>query len=59
MIDEMCGFQSNGTWELVPFLDDESIVECWWLYTLKIGPDGNIDCHKAQLVAKGYTQIYG
>lgn len=25
----------------------------------KTRPDNNIDCYKAQLVVKGYTQIYG
>ena len=25
---------------------------------MKIGPDSRVDCLKAQLLAKGYTQIY-
>lgn len=25
----------------------------------KVGPDGQVDCWKARLVAKRYTQIYG
>ena len=29
------------------------------MYTMKIGPDGWVDCLKARLVAKGYTQVYG
>jgi len=55
MIDEMCVFQSSGAWELVPLLSDKSIVEWRWLYTLKRGPDGNIDHYKAHLVVNGYT----
>ena len=29
------------------------------MYTGKIGPDGRVDRFKAQLVAKGSTQVYG
>ena len=29
------------------------------MYTLKIGPNGPMDCPKAQLVVKGYTQVNG
>ena len=29
-----------------------------WVYTIKVGPDGQVDRLKACLVAKGYTQIY-
>ena len=32
---------------------------CRWVYTVKIGPDGQIDRFKARFVAKGYTQIFG
>ncbi|RVW37330.1 Retrovirus-related Pol polyprotein from transposon RE2 [Vitis vinifera] len=34
-------------------------VGCRWVYTVKVGPDGQVDHLKARLVAKGYTQIYG
>ena len=29
------------------------------MYAIKVGPNGEVDRLKAQLVAKGYTQIYG
>ena len=29
------------------------------MYTVKIGPYGQVDRLKARLVAKGYTQVYG
>ncbi|RVW12315.1 Retrovirus-related Pol polyprotein from transposon RE2 [Vitis vinifera] len=32
-------------------------VGCRWVYTVKVGPDGQVDRLKALLVAKGYTQI--
>ncbi|RVW53684.1 Retrovirus-related Pol polyprotein from transposon RE1 [Vitis vinifera] len=34
-------------------------VGCCWVYTVKVGPDGQVDRLKARLVAKGYTQVYG
>ena len=30
-----------------------------WVYTVKVGPDGQVDRLKAHLVTKGYTQQYG
>ncbi|RVW67581.1 Retrovirus-related Pol polyprotein from transposon RE2 [Vitis vinifera] len=32
-------------------------VGCRWVYTVKVGPDGQVDRLKARLVAKGYTQL--
>ena len=55
----MAALYSNGTWELVALPPDKSPVGCRWVYTVKVGPDGQIDRLKAHLVAKGYTQQYG
>ena len=37
------------------FLLGKSNVGCRWIYTVKVGPDGQVDRLKARLVAKGYT----
>lgn len=42
--------QSSDTWELVPFRLGKTVVGCRWIYTVKVGPDGKIDCLKARLV---------
>ena len=55
-IDALC---SNGTWELVILLPGKSLVGCCWVYTMKVGLDGQVDRLKAHLVSKGYTQQYG
>jgi len=58
MTDELSALHNSGTWELVPLLSGKSIVGCKWVFAIKVGPDGTIDCLKACLVAKGYTQIF-
>ncbi|RVW58939.1 Retrovirus-related Pol polyprotein from transposon RE2 [Vitis vinifera] len=58
MVDEMAALHSNGTWDLVVLPSGKSTVGCRWVYTVKVGPDGQVDRLKA-LVAKGYTQVYG
>ena len=59
IIDEIQALENNGTWELIPLPPGKTTVSCRWVYTVKVGPNGEVDRLKAQLVAKGYTQIYG
>ena len=59
MAKEMDALYSNYTWELVALPPGKSHVGCRWVYTVKVGLDGQIDRLKARLVAKGYTQRYG
>ena len=59
MVDEMIALHSNGTWDSVPLPPGKSIVGCRCIYTVKVGPDGQVDRLKARLVTKGYTQVYG
>ena len=59
MAEEMDVIYSNGTWELVTFPLSKSPVGCRWVYTVKVGPDGQVGRLKVRLVAKGYTQQYG
>ena len=35
------------------------LVGCKWVFKLKLKADGSLECHKARLVSKGYTQEYG
>ena len=58
MVDEMAALHSNGTWDLVVLPSGKSTVGCRWVYTVKVGPDGQVDRLKAHLVVKGYTQVY-
>ena len=49
---------AGNKWELVALPLGKSPVGCRWVYTVKVGPDGQIDRLKAYLVAKGYTHQY-
>lgn len=55
IIGEMFALHSSGAWEIVPLPPGKSIIGCRWVYAAKVGPDGQIDRLKAQLVLKGYT----
>ena len=59
MVEEMDVLYSNDTWKLVALPLGKSPVGCRCVYTMKVGPDGQIDRLTARLVAKGYTQQYG
>lgn len=49
---------ASGIWELVPLPPSKSTIDCWYVYVVKVDPDGQIDQLKARLAAKG-TQICG
>ena len=34
-------------------------VGCRWVFTVKVGLDGQVDWLKVRLISKGYTQQYG
>ena len=51
MVEEMATLHSTSTWDLVTLPTEKSLVGCRWVYTITIGPDGEVDCLKARLVA--------
>ena len=59
MVDEMAALHSIGTWDLVVLPFGKFPIGCHWVYTVKVGSNGQVDRLKARLVAKGYTQVYG
>lgn len=52
---------ANGTWELVkrPSSKDVNVITSKWVFKVKYTSSGLIDRHKARLVARGFTQVYG
>jgi hypothetical protein len=59
MQDEYSSLLQNNTWELTPLPPSRTAISCKWTYKLKYDSSGQIDCFKARLVARGFTQQYG
>ncbi|PKU61448.1 Retrovirus-related Pol polyprotein from transposon TNT 1-94 [Dendrobium catenatum] len=59
MSTEFLALQQQGTWSLVPHPDQKPILGCKWTFKTKLLPNGQIDRHKARLVALGCSQEYG
>ena len=56
---EIQSLEQASTWETVPCPADKNVVGCKWVYWTKCKADRSIDKHKACLVARGFTQVYG
>jgi hypothetical protein len=59
MNEEYRSLMENDTWDLVPLPKGRKLVRCKWVYRTKYASDGSVERHKAQLVAKGFSQVEG
>ncbi|KAF5441902.1 hypothetical protein F2P56_037146 [Juglans regia] len=59
MNDEIQALKKNDTWDLVPRPQNHIVVGCRWIFKTNLHADGSIECHKARLVAKVFSQIHG
>lgn len=59
MDSEMEALHTNNTWDLVPRPPIANVVGSKWVFRTKLRSNGTIDCHKARLVAQGFTQLPG
>ena len=59
MIEKMDALNGNGTWNLVQLPTRKKVIECRWVFAVKVNLDGLVARLKARLVAKGYAQTYG
>jgi len=57
MQSELAALEANQTWSLTSLPPGKTAIGCRWIYKIKRHSDGTIERHKAQLVAKGYTQL--
>jgi hypothetical protein len=54
--EEIDAHHSNGTWESVQLPAGCCAIGCHWVFKVKWNADGSVECYKACLVAKGYSQ---
>jgi hypothetical protein len=59
MVEEMESLYKNETWDLVKLLSRRKLVGSKWVFKKKMNSVGKIDKFKAQMVAKGYSQVEG
>ncbi|XP_058002347.1 uncharacterized mitochondrial protein AtMg00820-like [Hevea brasiliensis] len=58
MTEELQALEKTHTWDLVDLSPNKTPIGCKWIYKIKTHSDGIIECYKARLIAKGYTQEY-
>ena len=58
MKEELDALHKTGTWDLVDLPSGKYAIGCKWVYKIKTRSDGTVDCYKACLVARGFTQEY-
>ncbi|GJP72668.1 hypothetical protein CLOP_g3434 [Closterium sp. NIES-67] len=54
--EEMGSIIENDTFDLVNLPPGRKAISSKWLFQRKTDADGNIECYKSRLVAKGYQQ---
>ena len=59
MEEEIVMIKKNNTWELVAIPREREVVRLKWIYKIKFNQEGDIQKHKARLVARGFTQKPG
>ncbi len=59
MQEEYDSFVVNNTWSLVPFPKGRKPISCKWVFKIKHGVHGEVECYKARIVARGFTQTFG
>lgn len=59
MCKEIQALEDNGTWIITLLPPGKKPIESKWVYKIKYKHDGQVECYKDHLVAKGYTQVEG
>eukprot|EP00253_Pinus_taeda_P031127 PITA_31127 len=59
MVEEYDSIVRNSVWDVVPRLENKSVVSSCWLYKAKKAADGSVEKHKARFVARGFSQVEG
>ncbi|GKV17840.1 hypothetical protein SLEP1_g28296 [Rubroshorea leprosula] len=56
---EMKAIEKNNTWELTDLPQDQKAIDVKWVFKTKMKSNGEIETHKARLVARGFEQRPG
>ena len=59
MDDEIQAHKVNNTRYITTLPHGQTLIGCKWVYKVKYKSNGSMECYKAHLVAKGYTQLEG
>jgi hypothetical protein len=59
MDEEIGCIENNQTWVLVHVPEEKDVISVKWIYKTKQDAKGNVQKHKARLVARGFTQQPG
>ncbi|KAI4371716.1 hypothetical protein MLD38_010036 [Melastoma candidum] len=59
MKDELQSMAANDVWELSELPVGQMAVSCKWVFKTKKDAKGNIECRKARLVTRDFTQRDG
>jgi hypothetical protein len=59
MVEEMDALDKNEAWDIVELPAGRKSVGSKWLFKKKFNAQGKVEKYKAQLVAKGYSQVEG
>jgi len=59
MVEEYDSIVRNGVLDVVPRLEDKSVVSSRWIYKVKKVANGSFEKHKTRFVARGFSQVEG
>eukprot|EP00253_Pinus_taeda_P010455 PITA_10455 len=59
MVEEYDSVVQNSVWDVVPRLENKSVVISHWLYKVKQAVDGCVEKHKTRFVARGFSHVEG
>jgi hypothetical protein len=59
MMEDYNSITKNDMWDLVPRLEEKSMVSSKWIFKIKHAADGSIEKFKAKFVARGFSQRDG
>eukprot|EP00253_Pinus_taeda_P008612 PITA_08612 len=59
MVEEYYSIVQNSVLDVVPRLENRSVMSSRWLYKVKQAIDGSVERHKARFVARGFSQVEG